>query len=517
MKKIVTFILAFVFAVVPLTGCGSEALPDTETDIIIEIFDGGYGTDVFRKIADAFEAKYDNYTVHIIANSQLLAQQTEAKLQSGPSVNPTDLFLSAELNYMNIVDRGDRYIKGYDCALEDLSDLLDEETDGVKIRDKMNDSYLKRFEFNGKYYAFPWTSDPNGIAYRADYFEQNGWTVPRTTDEMVGLIGKIKTAGYTPFVWPGRIGYWDYAVLPWWAQYVGELGMEEFWNCIDSDGEFSAEAFRQYGRLEAFNALEDMIYDTSNSHTKSLSYIHTDAQMTLYNDKEKVVMMPTGGWLEVEMKKSSYEPGEVDVGLMRPPVLSSILKEPAGNSLGWRFKTIRDEQTLRNVITAIDDGTGCPEGIDAEDFAELTKIRSYSYNSGFEHVATIPVYANAKEGAKEFLKFMSTNEAAQIYYDNTASFLMYDNSNVVLKDEQTTFQKDKAEIIKNVTYLSIADSKNPIFYKTDLEFNINTPQLALGAATGSPDKMDAETFWKNEYESVFARWSTLCDLAGVSA
>ncbi len=512
MKKILIALFTLLIAAFPLVGCGAPELPDTETDIIIEIFDGGYGTNVFRKIADAFEEENEEYTVHIVANSQLLGQQTEAKLQAGPSVNPTDLFFSAELNYMNIVDRGDRYIKGYDCALEDLSDLLDEETDGVKIRNKMNASFVDHFDFNGKYYAFPWSSDPNGIAYRADYFEENGWTVPRTTQELAELLPKMRDAGYTPFVWPGRIGYWDYAVLPWWAQYVGDAGMEDFWNCIDEYGDMSAEAFRQYGRYEAFYALEMMIGDENNSHESSLSYIHTDAQMALYNDKEKIVMMPTGGWLEIEMQKSSYEPGEVNVGLMRPPVLSSIL-EYNGKP---RFTTITTEAKLREVVSAIDEGTGCPADVDPEEFAEMTKIRSYVYNTGFEQVAIIPAYANAKEGAKEFLKFMSTNRAAQIYYDVTDSYLMYDNSKIVQKESQTTFQKDKADIIKNVSYVSIADSKNPIFYKTDLEFDSITAQIAIGAATGSPDKMSAEKLWEEEYNTVDRRWKTLLEMAGIT-
>ena len=512
MKRLWTALLAMVFAVFPLTGCKGKALPDTETDIIIEIFDGGYGTNVFRKIADAFEAQNEKYTVHIIPNSQLLSQQTEAKLQAGPRVTTTDLFFSAELNYMNIVDRGERYLKGYDCALEDLSDLMEAETDGVKLKDKMNASFVNRFEYNGKYYAFPWSSDPNGIAYRADYFAANGWTVPRTTDELAELLPKMREKGYTPFVWPGRIGYWDYAVLPWWAQYVGDEGMADFWNCVDQYGEMSAEAFKQFGRYEAFSALEQMIGDENNSHESSMSYIHTDAQMTLYNDNAKVVMMPTGGWLEIEMQKSSYAPGEVNVGLMRPPVLSSILEYNGAP----RFTTITTETKLREVITAIDGGTGCPTGVDAGEFAELTKIRSYAYNSGFEQVAVIPAYANAKEGAKEFLKFMSTKEAAQIYYNVTDSYLMYDNSAVVRKATETTFQKDKAKIINNVSYVSIADSKNPIFFKTDLEFDSITAQIAIGAAAGSPDKMTAMQLWEEEYNTVDRRWATLCEMAGIS-
>ena len=515
MKKCVIALLALLFAAVPLSGCGSPALPNTETDIIIEIFDGGYGTNVFRQIADAFEEENEEYTVHIIPNSQLLSQQTEAKLQAGPNVNTTDLFFSAELNYMNVVDRGDRYIKGYDCALEDLSGLLEEETDGVKIKDKMNESFVEHFNYNGKYYAFPWSSDPNGIAYRADYFEAifgENYQLPRTTQELADMLPVMKQAGYVPFVWPGRIGYWDYVVLPWWAQYVGETGMEDFWNCIDQYGDFSAEAFKQYGRFEAFYALEMMIGDETNSHESSMSYIHTDAQMALYNDNEKVVMMPTGDWLEIEMQKSSYTPGEVDVGLMRPPVLSSILEKDGQP----RFETITSETKLREVISAIDENTGCPADVDPAEFEEMKKIRSYTYNTGFEQVAIIPVYANAKEGAKEFLKFMSTKRAAQIYYDVTDSYLMYDNSEVARKETETTFQKDKAAIISNVSYLSIADSKNPIFFKTDLEFDSVTAQIAIGAAEGSPDKMDAFTLWETEYDLVNRRWDTLKTMAGLS-
>ena len=309
------------------------------------------------------------------------------------------------------------------------------------------------------------TGGPNGIAYRSDYFENEGWDVPVTTQEMAELIVKMKGKGYTPFIWPGKYGYWSYIVLPWWAQYAGDQGIEDFWNCLDTNGELSEDAYRQYARYEAFAALETMIGDTSNSHEKSMTEDHMATQNLFYADSNKICMMPNGEWLENEMKKSGYQPGDKDIGLMRPPVLSSILKD--GNT--DRFETIKTEEKLREVIRVIDAEGECPDDVDPEEFAALTKIRSYVYTTGFQMSAIIPAYSNAKEGAKKFLAFVASDKGNQIYYNESGSVLPYDQSGLVRSQNETQYQKDRAKIERNATFISILDSSNKMFYKERLE------------------------------------------------
>ena len=508
-------LIVFVFTL-SAAGCGVPQVADTETNIIIEYFESAYGRKVFEELKDAFEEEYKEYTVTLIPNPQLLAQQTESKLKSGPNINSVDMFFAADLNLRGIVDKGSTYINGYSVAVEDLSGLYEEEIDGIPLNEKLLPEYVEHFEIGGEYYSLPVMSGPNGIAYRADYFEKEGWEVPRTTEDLRVLIEKIRdTEEYVPFIWPGTIGYWQYCLLPWWAQYVGEEGMEQFLNCEDENGELSPEAFLQYGRYEMLYALEMCIYDPENSYYDSITYnAQNAAQMEFYNDARKICMMPNGEWLEIEMTKSGYEPGSVDVGLMKPPVLTSVLKIPQGNQLVDRFEKVKTNEQLSAVIAAIDAGEQSHPYASESDFKELKRIRSYTFTTGFQQQAIIPIYANAKEGAKKFLTFMYSDRGHQIYYDNTGSMLPVHLDNLVRKENETRYQKDRYEISQTARYLSLSDSKHPIFYKGGLGFFLDIPEIYIGS-TSSTDKMKAEEYFRYEYELVDSRFDTYKALAGL--
>ena len=512
MKKTFCTVLALMMCTAMFVGCNPPAVADTETNIIVEYFESALGRTTWDKLAEGFEAENPEYTVTMIPNTQLLGQLTESKLQSGPSINTVDILISGDLEWRRVVDAGDSYYKGYEFAIEPLDDLYEETAvgEGVLIGEKMDSAFSDYFKFRDHYWAMPMTGGPNGIAYRSDYFENEGWDVPVTTQEMAELIVKMKGKGYTPFIWPGKYGYWSYIVLPWWAQYAGDQGIEDFWNCLDTNGELSEDAYRQYARYEAFAALETMIGDTSNSHEKSMTEDHMATQNLFYADSNKICMMPNGEWLENEMKKSGYQPGDKDIGLMRPPVLSSILKD--GNT--DRFETIKTEEKLREVIRVIDAEGECPDDVDPEEFAALTKIRSYVYTTGFQMSAIIPAYSNAKEGAKKFLAFVASDKGNQIYYNESGSVLPYDQSGLVRSQNETQYQKDRAKIERNATFISILDSSNKMFYKGGLKFFMDIPELKIGTSS-TTDKMSAYDYWMYEYGLVADRFDTYKALAGM--
>ena len=64
MKKILTFILSFVFAfaAVPLFACAKE---NPETTLYIDISNAGYGIDWLNPLKDIFEEENEGFTVKI--------------------------------------------------------------------------------------------------------------------------------------------------------------------------------------------------------------------------------------------------------------------------------------------------------------------------------------------------------------------------------------------------------------------------------------------------------------------
>lgn len=71
-------------------------------------------------------------------------------------------------------------------------------------------------------------------------FEENGWEVPETYEELVALCKTIDEANLkitvsgkeqkvTPFIWPGVDQfYWDYIFYEWWGQLAGTEKIQNF-------------------------------------------------------------------------------------------------------------------------------------------------------------------------------------------------------------------------------------------------------------------------------------------------
>lgn len=500
MKKIVSILVCAAFCCFAFAGCGNT-VKDTENNCVVAIYDGGYGSEAFKKIGQKFNEHYADEGLTVTfkpADPNLTNASTLSQLSAGPKVTTTDLFLPGNANFRYMVDQGSKLVSGYDCGLEDLTDLLNQKVYGENktFGEKVDPQFLDNcaIEKNGttKYYTLPYMGGTSGIAYDAKLFEDNGWEVPRTTDELIALTKQIKADKCVPFVWTSGSGYWDYAVYAWWRQLVTDEECDDFWNCIE-DGEESIEVFHNSPKqYRAFKILEDLIYDTSNSHADCMTLDHIRAQIALYTKSNKVAMMPTGDWLENEMKIAGYSSD--DIGLMKVPVASDVLKV-------FTFSTIPDDATLSAVVAAVDDPVNNPKpaGVSDGDFDRIKKIRSYTVSNGFLFNAIIPSYANAKDVAKKFLLYLASDEAQQIFYDETHALLPFSAENLVTPENPTRLQQAVLDRIGTTTYITNQMSKNPIFYNNGLNSWMDNIESYIGT-TDKNDKKTALEFQQMNYE-----------------
>ena len=70
---------------------------------------------------------------------------------------------------------------------------------------------LEGFKKDGKLYGLPRNTDVAVFYYNAKMFEENGWKVPETYDDLLTLAGDIKSAGIIPCAMDGGDG-WPLAV-----------------------------------------------------------------------------------------------------------------------------------------------------------------------------------------------------------------------------------------------------------------------------------------------------------------
>ncbi len=101
-----------------------------------------------------------------------------------------------------------------DKNLTDLTDVLSMTIPGEskKVKDKLAGGFTDSVATNpygdGKTYLMPMFYSPCGLFYNKGLFEQKGWEVPKTWDEMWALGDKAKKEGIYLFTYP-TTGYFD--------------------------------------------------------------------------------------------------------------------------------------------------------------------------------------------------------------------------------------------------------------------------------------------------------------------
>ena len=517
--KIAAFLFSAVLACGLFVGCGG--VQDTEDNLVIESYVGGYGTDFLYRLADRFEEIYPGKTVQVLESVSLMNPEFESKIKAGPSNNPTDLFLGNAINFNSYVAKGSTVLNGYDNVLEDLSDVVNSNPYGESepISEKIMPEYLEYFTYeDGKVYSLPWAGGVDGLVYNVDMFEENGWEVPNTTDELVALADKISatSAGegenYYAFTWPGSIGYWEVVHFTWWAQYESYDGYIDFYMTQTKDeegnytGEYTDAYFMQEGRFQAMKVLEDLLYQSKNSFPGSISLNHTRSQMYVLDTANHIAMMPNGDWLENEML-DNFPLGSVNIAVMKTPVISSIVETLPKQSVQAVAAASNGQKTvddvLSDVIAAVDAGETSYEGIDPEDFKVIQEARRIVYSNGFNHNMMIPSYANAKDLAKDFIRLMVSDEGLRIFYECTGSMLPYtcDYYDQLQSDETlTTFRSSKFKIFNdNPRFMTRRHSISKLWYMTQMQpYSVYAPESRIGGI--GDDAVTAETFIASEIE-----------------
>ena len=507
MKRVVSMLVCVMLCCFAFAGCNdAKAAKNTETNCVVSTYNGGYGMDAFKKVAAKFNEHYAEQGLTVTfddGDPNLTNSSTVSQLQAGPKVTTTDLFLPGNVNFRYIVDQGSKFIAGYDCGLEDLTDILDMNVYGenVKYRDKVNPQFLDNCAIEKSdsigYYTLPYMAGMSGFAYDAKLFEDNGWSVPKTTDELIALCDKMRNAKITPFVWASGAGYWDYPVYTWWRQMVTDEQYEDFWNGINSKGEQDISFINNAAQLRAFTIVEKLLGNTDNSHKYCMRYEHIEAQIALYTKSNKVAMMPTGDWLETEMKNVGMQSS--DIGLFKYPMASDVRERK-------NLTTIENNAKLSDVISAIDENKNYTEtktatgiaNLSESDYNEVKKMRSYMFSNGFMFTAMIPSYANAKDVAKKFILYMASDEAQQIFYNETHALLPYSATNLNTPSSPTRLQQYVIDNMNNATYISNQMPKNALFYRNGLTSWAENIEGHMG--TTSSDKKNALAFQQYTYD-----------------
>lgn len=195
-KAVSVLLVGCMMAAMLLAGCGDGSdSGKTEIEIIQYKMEA---TDYFDALEEEFNATHDDIHLTIDSpNDASTIMRTRFIREDYPDI----IGIGGDINYSYYVDAE---------ILADLSDW-----DGM---DNIKESYidiaegLETVPTDGTYIA-PYMANAAGILYNRDMFEEHGWEIPTTWDELLSLCEDIQAEGILPFYFGFR-DTWT-CLAPW--------------------------------------------------------------------------------------------------------------------------------------------------------------------------------------------------------------------------------------------------------------------------------------------------------------
>ena len=244
------------------------------------------------------------------------------------------------------------------------------------------------------------------------------------------------------------------------------------------------------GAVEDFYGIISSIYEQSNGylHDNSVDMGAMDAEAVLaglgFGKNEKLgAFMVQGAYVEQEMgwmlEEQSSKNNPQKIGMMQMPVASDIIK---------RTPSIENDAELRIVIDYVDkvlagETASKPEGVEAADIEIVQEARSIggTYMAGG---MVIPKKAQNKAGAKDFIKYLASDEAAIIAAQNTNGVNLLPFGKQVTEEElgfeRSSFMKECMKIDNAVSYVCSSDSQEYLFaYVSGIGPTVSNDKISL--------------------------------------
>ena len=467
MKKIISLLccLVMLFTVGMVGACQPNSMDGYVLTIGYDA--GGYGMDWLNNAVSKFCAQEGINTSQVYIEAQKGYTDTvNDKLSTNTQVRDVLVLTGGTTMYWAAM--------GY---LEPLDDVLNKKlSTGKTINESLIDPTTKVGLYNGKRYAFPSSAGGAwGIYYNKTMFEQHGWEVPETFEELKTLCAKIyrdcvsdvenENDRIYPFVCSSDINnYWDFLVQNWIGQLLGIDAYNEYAKLdrVESKANFAKDTIYAQAKKTALEAWAEIAI--KNDHWVVTNSVDFLAAQMLFS-QGKVAMMPNGDWFEEEV--SSSLPKDMEIAIMPTPLLEGAKTDANGDPIAVNY-------------------------------------------SGGAGGWLVPSMAKNKSMAKKFLAFMAEEEQCKDKFLLSGQMSAYtcDYSSIV--DKMTPCQKS--------VYNMVSSAKSFSFSTTSLLAIVNKATFWVDGA-GSPygrmlyDGYTAENYINAEANYIAKEWENMWSLA----
>lgn len=277
---------------------------DAALDVVI--FKGGYGDEYAVAHQQLYKQRYPDAQIKHTATTQI-AQEMQPRFVAGNPPDVLDDSGAQKIEYATLVSEG---------QLADLAPLLDApswDDPNVKVRDTLLPGVVEQGTFGDKFVSLNYVYETFAIWYSKPLFEQRGWTVPTTWDELMAVCEQIKAAGVAPFAYGGTNAA-DYVIDLHLGAAIKQGGLD----VVRSIDNLEPGSWTQDTVVAATQGVEEMVrkgYFMPGSEGLK----HTEAQTSWTQGQAAFYL--SGSWLENEMK--GIAPADFGMAMAPVPVLDS--------------------------------------------------------------------------------------------------------------------------------------------------------------------------------------------------
>lgn len=430
MKRI-TGILLSLLMVCSLVGCNGSGDGKESNDakyknrskqFTLCYYEGGFGSDWLQAVVNDY---MDNVNTDVYIKLKASTDNDGARTKIAGQTGTYDLYY-IEVDMFEQQD-----------VLVELSDLMEMDVpgeDGVKVKDKIGQTWVDYNSENGEIYQMPAT---NFLGWHWSYNKtlldkalgEGNWKLPNTTEEFLALGEELfnNNVFLTTFVGndtTGGANYLQYCYEVWFAQRLGLEDYNHYYNCEYKDGSTWKVAEKSPKNIEQNkDAIEDnyKLVETLCQGRNGVEFIHSKCESLSFLDAE--FLLYQGGFKGAEEYPIAFyyntAAGEQemlpyikdgiiedqDVEMMKMPVNSSIIKRTA---------SIKDDATLSAVVDYVDgNASELPKGVTKED-AEIVKEARNMMAELVCREWVIPKKAENVDDIKDFLAYLTSDNAQKV-------------------------------------------------------------------------------------------------------
>ncbi len=276
-----------------------------EQTLIVRAFAGGNGTEIWEKIAAAFEEANEGVSVDLETSSEL-DQDLTKDIQNGDIPDIVYYNLGQPSGFTETMLR--------ENAVADITDVFDDELKGRLVEGILDGTDAQPYG-DGKIYLAPIFYTPAGIWYNKDLFEGDNakYELPSTWEEMFALGDQLKSEGGDTalFTFPVR-GYFDTTMY----SMLNQAGGADFYTkALNYDSAtWSSEAGRKVLDTIGTVVSPDYLQVDTVSNANADGGFKINQQNVIDG---KALFMPNGVWVVGEMANST--PADFNWGMMPVP------------------------------------------------------------------------------------------------------------------------------------------------------------------------------------------------------